>query len=56
MLSTRSRGRSLQPKGESPAVDPLQILGLANFDETDDCDSDGAEDCYLEEAEEGFTD
>jgi hypothetical protein len=26
------------------AVDPLQILGLSNFDETDDCDSEELDD------------
>ena len=35
------------------AVDPLQVLGLANSYETEDCDSDEAEDCCYEESEEG---
>ena len=55
VVDTFARAIATTKRRES-AVDPLQILGLASFDETDDCDSDGAEDCYLEEAEEGFPD
>ena len=34
------------------AVDPLQILGFGNFDETDDCDSEDTDDCDYEETED----
>jgi hypothetical protein len=34
------------------AVNPLQILGLSNFDETDDCDSEDIPDWDFPEAEE----
>jgi hypothetical protein len=34
------------------AVDPLQILGLCNFDETDDCEPDETEGYDYEEAED----
>ena len=34
------------------AVNPLQILGLSNFDETDDCDSEEIEDWDYPEIEE----
>jgi hypothetical protein len=55
VVDTFARAIATTKRRES-AVDPLQILGLASFDETDDCDSDGAEDYYIEEPEEGFTD
>jgi hypothetical protein len=32
-------------KGREIAVDPLQILGLGNFDKTDDRDSEETDDC-----------
>jgi Family of unknown function (DUF5681) len=34
------------------AVDPLQIFGLSNFDETDDCDSEDVPDWDFREIEE----
>ena len=37
------------------AVDPLQILGFGNFDETDDCDSEDTDDCDYEETEDSDT-
>ena len=39
-------------KRRESAVDPLQILGLSNFYETDDCDSEQDEDCDYEETDD----
>jgi hypothetical protein len=39
-------------KRREVTVDPLQILGLCNFDETDDCDSEEIADWDFPEAEE----
>jgi hypothetical protein len=39
-------------KRREAAVDPLQILGLCNFDETDDCEPDETEGYDDEEAED----
>jgi hypothetical protein len=36
------------------AVDPLQILGLGNFDETDDCDSEDVDDRDPEETDDHY--
>ena len=55
VVDTFARAIATTKRRES-AVDPLQILGLCNFDETDDCDSAEAEDCYSEETEKGYSD
>jgi hypothetical protein len=39
-------------KRREMAVDPLQIFGLSNFDETDDCDSEEIPDWDFAEIEE----
>jgi Family of unknown function (DUF5681) len=39
-------------KRREPAVNPLQILGWSNFDETDDCDSEEIPDWDFPEAED----
>jgi len=39
-------------KRRESAVDPLQILGLSNFYETDDGDSEQDEDCDYEETDD----
>jgi hypothetical protein len=39
-------------KGREVVVDPLQILGLGNFDKTDDRDSEETDDCDSEEPDD----
>ena len=51
VVDTFARAITTTKRRES-AVDPLQILGLCNFDETDDCDSEQDEDCDYEETED----
>ena len=51
VVDTFARAIATTKRRES-AVDPLQILGLSNFYETDDCDSEQDEDGYYEEADD----
>jgi len=51
VVDTFARAIATTKRRES-AVDPLQILGLSNFYETDDCDSEQDEDCDYEETDD----
>ena len=51
VVDTFARAIATTKRRES-AVNPLQILGLCNFDETDDCDSEDTDDCDYEETED----
>jgi hypothetical protein len=51
VVDTFARAIATTKRRES-AVDPLQILGLANYDETEDCDSECTDDYDYEEAED----
>ena len=51
VVDTLARAITTTKRRES-AVDPLQILGLSNFYETDDCDSEQDEDCDYEETDD----
>jgi len=54
VVDTFARAIATTKRRES-AVNPLQILGLCNFDETDDCDSEDTDDCDYEETEDSDT-
>jgi Family of unknown function (DUF5681) len=51
VVDTFARAIATTKRRES-AVDPLQILGLSNFYETDDCDSEDGEKWDYEEADD----
>ena len=51
VVDTFARAIATTKRRES-AVNSLQILGLCNFDETDDCDSEDTDDCDYEETED----
>ena len=51
VVDTFARAIATTKRRES-AVNPLQILGLCNFDEPDECDSEDTDDCDYEETED----
>ena len=51
VVDTFARAIATTKRRES-AVDPLQILRLANYDETGDCDSECTDDYHYEDAED----
>ena len=51
VVDTFARAIATTKRRES-AADPLQILGLANYDETEDCDSECTDDYDYEDAED----
>ena len=51
VVDTFARAIATTKRRES-AVDTLQILGLCNCDETDDCDSEDTDDCDYEDTED----
>ena len=51
VVDTFARAIATTKRRES-AVNSLQILGLCNFDETDECDSEDTDDCDYEETED----
>ena len=51
VVDTFARAIATTKRRES-AVDPLQILRLANYDETEDCDSECTDDYHYEDAED----
>jgi len=54
VVETFARAIDTTKRRES-AVNPLQILGWSNFDETDDCDSEDRDDCDYEDTDDRYS-